>query len=127
MKNGNKLLADILSAHFLNGGSTFSLTSKQNMSGQSGFCLSIFPDREKIIAEVLTKSKLQSYIEKNKDLLDRENVCLGTWTDSVSRKTYIDCIIIAKTKRLALKLAIDHKQNAIFNLKSGDTIYFKGE
>ena len=127
MKKGNKLLTDILNAHFLNGGSTFDLTSKQNMSGQSGFCLSIFPDREKIIAEVLTKSKLQSYIEKNKDLLDRENVCLGTWTDGASRKTYLDCIIIAKTKRLALKLAKENKQKAIFNLKSGDTIYLGGE
>jgi hypothetical protein len=96
------------------GGATMNLT-KGSLAGTPNYSVSIYPERELIVKGELTTKQIESFIEKNKDLLNDPTNSLGIWTNDKGQKV-IDVVVTMSDKEAALKLGMQHKQDAIWDL-----------
>ena len=109
------------------GGATFNLT-KGNLAGTPTYSVSIYPERELILKGEPTTKAIESYIEKNKDLLTSPENSFGIWRDTETGQTYLDVVVTTSDKAAALKLGAENGQKAIFDLGKMEEIRLpKGE
>jgi len=109
----------ILEAIELSGGITYNL-SKGNLSGTPNYAVSIFPEKEKIVDGPIDFDTLEGYLLANQDLLQDPNNSFGAWTNG--NKVFLDTVVTIPDKEEALKLAKQHNQLAIWDLKNNQEI-----
>jgi hypothetical protein len=101
----------------------FSIDVKTGQSPQSGFMVSIYPEREQK-EHILTFSAttLNQYITDNIDLLLQSGAFLGGWHDPDDDTVYLD--VSVKTDNLvdAVLMARKHGQLAIYDIAGGTSI-----
>jgi hypothetical protein len=99
--------------------------SYQPVKGQSpttGYMVSRYKRRELVLgADKVTPKDIESYSRKNQDLLSRPDHYFGAWIDN--KKVYLDVSVNVPTREQALKLARQHKQEGIWDVKEFKTIY----
>ena len=103
-----------------NGGGTFDIYNKQQAT--TGYMCSV-KDIVVININEFNFYLINKIIEKNKNILRRKNIYLGTWIDG--DKIYIDISKNYKNKYHSLKIAKKLKQLAIFDLNTFTSIYLK--
>lgn len=114
-----QFVSSIVKSHNKKGGATFHpLTG--DLLNTDNYAVSCHLDNEWIIkGKLVNTSIIKDYLECFVDIINsNNNVCIGTWYNESNNSTYIDCVTIVKDKFKALKLAKQHNQLAIFNLKT---------
>lgn len=109
-------------AHQANGGSTYSYGGRSR-SGEKGVAaVSLYPERSQVIEGELTPGHVQAYVDRNKDLLlrDQRN-SIGTWYDKDSGKHYLDVSVVAPREE-AIALGKQYNQKAVFDLEKFEEI-----
>lgn len=101
-----------------NGGGSFNIYG--NKKATNGYMCSIL-DVATIDISEFDFSVIDTIIEKNKDLLKRKNIYLGTWIEG--GKIYIDISKNYKSRYYCLKFAKKLNQKAIFDLNNFTSIY----
>lgn len=112
----SELATAIVSWHEKHEGSTHSLYFG-NQIGEKAFAVSLynelsvrFPDK------TIPREIIQRFIEENIDLLTDPRISIGTWYNRDDDSTYIDVIALVSDKKLAVQLAKQYNQIAIFDL-----------
>ena len=101
------------------GGATYNYLN--NYYPSTSYVVSIHKDREHRVC-VLNEGTLIEYIHTNYDLLtDRDN-CLGIWWNPADCVYYIDVVTVVANYLKAVRLARENKQEAIYDLDTGNTI-----
>jgi hypothetical protein len=114
---------EIATVHNTKNGSTFN-PAAGNLIGKKFFAVSTNPERTQIInGKEVSASVLHSYAKRNADLLNDGKHSLGSWYNEATGKTELDIVTTVKSKAEALDLAGANKQAAVFDLKTGQTIY----
>lgn len=91
-------------------------------SPTDGFMVSPYKSRERVLELKDASAKaLVKYINRNADLLSKEDHYLGGWVDG--GKVYLDISVRRETAGQALALAREHGQLAIFDLTKKETIH----
>lgn len=116
-----KDLNDIIDEINKNGGITYNLKGKENLSGKKYYSVSIYPERS-LITDKLDRNALADYIEQNIDLLSKADHQLGGWYDKESGKLYLDVAIAIKDRTKAIDLGKKYNQKAIFDLNKLEEI-----
>ena len=105
-------------------GATFSPLDFTPQSFRHGFAVSLTDNP--IIFNIITEPALQQHISRLDTLassLHLNRYFYGWWLDKKTNIGYLDLSIIAKTKRMALKLARLYKQKAIFDFSTFQSVY----
>ena len=108
-------LEKILSETKINGGGSYSINGQEP---KKGYMVSI-RDCEVLDLKDLNYISLSKVINKNNDLLKKNNIYLGTWIDVRSNKLFIDISKNYKNKKTALKVAGKNNQMAIWDIVNG--------
>lgn len=120
MMNNIKFTAIAL-RHAQHGGTTTNVIHG-DLTGESFYSVSTYPDRERKVTGDLTSEELQRFYDSNLDLFKRTDVSLGTWLDRETGTHYLDVVRTVRDREHALMLARQHKQLAIFDLAKGEEI-----
>lgn len=104
------------------GGITFNLFSGKSLGGTKNFAVSPYPERSFIKKGKITHNDLADYIEKNADLLLKEDHSLGGWIDDATGETFLDVSITVSDKAKAIKIGRKFNQRAIFDLETFEEI-----
>ena len=114
------LLAGVAKAaaalHARSDGSTVSVT-EGNLLGHSRFAVSIYPEKSAELTGAPTRDLLFAFAILNANLLCRPDHALGTWFDSQRNRHVLDVVVCPKSLETAIRFGIDHRQQAIFDLK----------
>ena len=114
------LAKNIVAAHQVQGGSTYSLGAKE---AKKGYALSVNPERTMSIpSRDLQEAQVLSFMSKNVDLLGKPNKYVGTWYDDVAKTTELDVVTVEANINKATMLAEEHGQKAIFDLGTNTEI-----
>jgi Region found in RelA / SpoT proteins len=101
-----------------NQGSTFMLDGTKLGPTKGKSSVALFPDRTEHIDGKVTPDQLDTFVEKNKDVLkgNEEHVGIGTWYDKDTGKTDLDIVAVTGHDR-AVDLGKKYNQKAVFNLE----------
>ena len=112
------MLKEILEYVEKNGGITYNF--QEGHLQNSGFAVGIYPNRERTLT-FLDDRRLIHFIHENYDLLANENNCIGIWWN----KGYyvLDISTVVFREELALQIAKDNEQLAIYDLANNKTVY----
>ncbi len=103
-----------------NGGATWDI--RGNKPVKEGFAVGAHPDRTEIISgREVTQDDVRRYIERNYDLLTKQNKYVSTWVDPQSGATYLDVATVLDRKG-AVELARRNGELAIFDIGAGREI-----
>jgi hypothetical protein len=116
------------------GGATYDDNKHQVFEAgkDAGFAVSIMPDNELKVfmrtldSNVIAKS-LIGFMETNKEILSSPENHIGIWYDKENNQLYFDITQVVPTEKGAMDLAKTHKQVAVFNLSTADTIYLNNQ
>jgi hypothetical protein len=124
--NEREAAAQVAALHQAAGGATFNLRFG-NQVGQQLFAVSLFPERTVILPTRLVRiDALIAFMRRNADLLADPRCCVGTWFDPDDGVTYLDVTLVLPSKRLAIRLAQQYNQIAIFDLSRLSVIATQG-
>ncbi len=106
------------------GGFTYRLFS--DSSPTTGKVVSPFPEREQAIDWddwiQDPRGHVRRYIRKNSTLLKRRGHFLGGWFDPQTKRVVLDTVIVTRKASKAHALAMEHNQDAYFDLDTGETV-----
>lgn len=106
------------------GGDTFDPRSGDHPA--KGYAVSVYKGREQTIdgKDKIDGQHIRDFVEKNKDLLDdpATKSHVGSWYNPEDDKWYLDVSRVEPKLSDAAKLASDHQQLAIYDLKRGESI-----
>lgn len=103
--------------------SGFSIDVKTGQTPQSGYMVSIFPDREeKQHIMTFDVEALNRYIVANIDLLLQPGAYLGGWHDPADDTVYLDVSVKSDNLVDAVLTARKHGQLAIYDIANGTSI-----
>jgi hypothetical protein len=103
------------------GGATLSMAG-ENLVGQPGFAVSIFPMREMTV-KTLSAEDVEFFLARNRDILaEGRGLCLGTWKDETTHTFYLDVVAVCPDREQAELLGRKHEQLAIFDLQALEEI-----
>lgn len=111
----------MLAAHNEFGGSTFDLDG-DNLIGQQGYSVSIYPERSLILEQAPTPEVVQDYISTHRDLFADPRNKIGSWWDKESGKHYIDVVAVLPDRDAAIALGKQYNQKAVFDLSALEEI-----
>lgn len=114
VRERDALTSRVLKQHKLNEGSTTHV--RTGVEPDEGFGVSVFKDRE-FTVDNMTQADLDTYIQKNRDILDLDDVFLGTWRDTEAAKDVIDVSKVMDNRFEALSAGHAAKQKAIWDFK----------
>ena len=104
--------------HAKDGGLTFN-EKHGDMADKPFFAVSVYPDRGEVVeGKDITPQQIAEFVRKNQDLLKDPENSLGTWFNADDGKTYLDISKTVSDRQYALKLAEQHDQKAIWDLKN---------
>lgn len=110
----------------VNGG--ISVHMKTGKEPKTGYMVACYADRaEWITGDAVTdgekrQAAIQSFMDKNKDLLAEPDNYLGTWFDSESGNISLDISKNFSDKAKAIKFAEDHNEKAIWDVANMENI-----
>ena len=117
--NGGGLFLLILSETLKSGGLTIHIPDGERPI--SGFAVSTFKSEElQVKVTEFSESVISSYIESKSAFLSQPDIYLGTWVNE--GMVYLDLICVVPEKTLAITLAREHNQKAIYDLGKGEEI-----
>lgn len=109
----------LFESYLVDGGATATLEGKSPLSG---FCVAPSKDTEEMIASpYFNELRLAQYIEEHKEELSLEGNHVGIWEDKGI--VYIDIVKVLKNKELALRVARNSEQLAVFDLSTCSTLW----
>jgi tRNA A37 methylthiotransferase MiaB len=110
----------VAKTHNETGGSTIDANTGKNM--QVGYAVAIAGETEQIMeGEEVTPEQVAEYREKHKDLLEEHPaLTVGTW--AYEGKTYMDLSFAMPSKPIAMQMADEQQQLAIYDLEQGEEI-----
>jgi hypothetical protein len=118
--NRKLLSRNVFERTMAQGGHTVSLAGK---SPKTGFAFSPYKSREAIIPKAQFSHKhVDSYVQRNKDLLSQPNHHIGSWHNTETGNVHLDVSVVHPNKVKALSEAAKHKQLAIYDLGAGKEI-----
>jgi hypothetical protein len=103
------------------GGFTYSL-HRGNLAGTPGYAVAVFPHRSVVLDGAATERQLAQFVQDNLGLLQDPQLNLGGWYDRRSSKTYLDISAVISSRELAIRLAREHRQKSITDLRSLEEI-----
>lgn len=105
--------------------SGISLNPNNNEVYNGGFCMSPYPDRSEFLSDTLNDEEFQNYLkeycERNKDLLDKPNHCLGLWREE-NGPLWIDVSVVLEDASDCRTYGSESDQKAYFDLQLGEAI-----
>ena len=117
------LVSNVHSNSIKNGGASIYVDTGISVNG-TGYMVAKQNSREKILSKKeFTTYEIEKYIKQNMDQLKQDNTFLGTWFDG--GKWYLDSSEKIDSCIVAMKLAIDRNQLAIYDLQRQESIYIK--
>lgn len=81
----------------------------------SGYAVSIYPERERIIIGCVTGEDLADYLREHADALTLPGRVFGGWRDPASGAAFLDVSVTTRDLTTALTLARSHGQLAVFD------------
>jgi hypothetical protein len=111
-----------LSAHNENGGSTFDASGK-NLNGEDKYSVGSYPDRAET-HPTLDAATLQSFRDKNADVLSQPDHAVGTWKDG--DKHVLDVSRLYGDRNEAIQAGRAANQKSIYHLGSGELVDTQG-
>lgn len=87
-----------------------------------GFAVSINPEHTRVIDGEVDSVSVVQYVTDKMDVLGQEGKVFGGWLDTESGKTYLDVVTVFDSKELALDLAVEHGELAIYDITNGQEI-----
>jgi hypothetical protein len=107
--------------HKREGGSTYTVGG-ENMMGQEGTSVGIFPERTKTIKRELQSKHIELFKEDNMDILkgNEDVLAVGTWEKSTG-ETILDIVAVVPREK-AIELGKKYNQEAVFDLAKGEEI-----
>lgn len=116
------LPSTITRAHIENGGSTFDAEGN-SLVGQPGYAVSLYPERSSTVKDQITDDHVSDFIDRNRDLLDKDpRNAIGTWHDTSTDTHYLDISAVLPDRDQAIDLARKYNQKAIFDLQKLEEI-----
>ena len=116
---GGGLFLLILSETLKSGGLTIHIPDGERPI--SGFAVSTFKSEElQVTVAEFSEFVISSYIESKSAFLSQPDIYLGTWVNE--GMVYLDLICVVPEKTLAITLAREHNQKAIYDLGKGEEI-----
>ena len=116
---GGLFLSTILSETLKSGGMTIHIPDGERPI--SGFAVSTLKSEEyQVKVTEFSESVISSYIESKSAFLSQPDIYLGTWVNE--GMVYLDLICVVPEKTLAISLAREHNQKAIYDLTRGEEI-----
>jgi hypothetical protein len=103
-----------------NGG--FTLDTRRVEWVTKGFAVYVNPERTRTVKGEIDVLTLATYAADNRDLLSSAPKVFGAWLDTETGVTYLDVVTVFDSKELALDLAVQHGELAIFDLANGQEI-----
>jgi len=103
----------------------YSYDRKNNRFASKGFALSVFPEYEVVVpADEHLKEAIDAYLTQHMDKVRAdERVYLGAWLNEEDGRVYLDLSIVVDDRAEAIELAQEYKQEGIYDLAAGETIY----
>lgn len=124
-----KDIDDIVNLHALpdefgDQGVTFNIAGLGNMKGKPYYAVSVNPERTVILpkGEAIRREDAAGFISRNQDLLSKKENSFGSWFNKESGNVEYNVVRTLESKDEALKLARQHGQKAIYDLKNGKVI-----
>lgn len=105
-------LADALTVP--DGGFSIIPASGENVT--SGYAVSTYPARERIIIGRVIVDDLADYLREHADALTLPGRLFGGWRDPASGAAFLDVSVTTRDLSTALALALAHGQRAVFDL-----------
>ncbi len=112
VRERDALTAGVMKRHAKGGGST--THARTGVEPTEGYGVSTFKDRE-FTVDNMTQTDLDNYINQNSDLLDQDDVFLGTWRDKANNRDVIDVSAVIDDRDVALRVARAADQDAIWD------------
>lgn len=103
------------------GGFTYSLY-RGNLAGTAGYAVAVFPHRSVVFNGTATERQLAQFVQDNLGLLQDPQLNLGGWYDRRSSQTYLDISAVISSRELAVRMAREHHQKSITDLKNLEEI-----
>ena len=121
------IIADVYNRSRQNGGSsTYMSTGLSINKNNKGYMVAKQNSNEKVLTDKeFTPIELERYAKENIEKLQEENAFLGTWFNDENGNWYLDSSEKIDSCILAMKLAIDRNQIAIYDIEREDSIYTK--
>lgn len=93
----------------------FSIVAATGENVTSGYAVSIYPERERIITGGVTGEDLADYLREHADALTLPGRVFGGWRDPASGAAFLDVSVTTRDLPTALALARSHGQLAVFD------------
>lgn len=93
----------------------FSIIPATGENVTSGYAVSIYPERERIIPGRVATDDLADYLRKHAEVLALPGRVFGGWRDPASGAAFLDVSVITRDLSDALTLAHAHGQLAVFD------------
>lgn len=102
----------------------FSYHPLDGSSPTAGFALSPYRDRERVIpVGRLSPDSLEQYLLDNADIWNQPGHYFGAWFNPEDDKVYLDVSVVVDTPAAAESLAVQHKQEAYYDISTGSVVY----
>lgn len=134
------ILKKIVDVHNNKGGSTFDVKTGQNYSGENGYAVALYSN-DKIVVQgkYLTPDDIINFLDLNHIFYDLElpnivseyyliypyKYLIGTWFDEDNNVSMIEVTLFIPDEAMAISIGRNEDQEAIYNLKTGRTIFIK--
>jgi hypothetical protein len=107
-----------ITAHNTNGGSTFDINGK-DLGSENKWAVGSYPELTEQIKGDLSEKDLNTFKEKNKEILNQPDHAVGTWKDPDTGNSVLDVTKLVADKDAAVKAGKDANQKSIYHLKDG--------
>jgi hypothetical protein len=106
------------------GGFTYNLF--HNTSPTIGYVVSTFKNLEtRFVASSFGPDDLDKFARIAHKELCLGNTCIGAWHNTETDQIYLDVVEVVTSLELALRLARQNNQEAIYDLSTGKTVFVK--
>lgn len=87
-----------------------------------GFAVSVNPELTRTVKGEVDVLTLATYAADHQDILMSDGKVFGGWLDTETGITYLDVVTVLDSKELALDLAVQHGELAIYDLGNNQEI-----
>lgn len=117
-----ELPATLQRTHQETGGATFSYDGRNRVGEEGLVSVSIYPERSERIEGEVTPGHFQAFIDRNKDLLDRDpRNHIGSWWDKEAGTNFLDVVVVTPRAE-GIELGKRYNQKAVFDLGTFEEI-----
>lgn len=100
----------------------FSVRPNTGRPVRTGYAVSVHPECERQISGTVTVDDLCAFMIVNADALAEPGAVLGGWRDPASGVAYLDVSRVVAHRFVALQLAAEYGQLAVYDFAAGQSI-----